>query len=175
MKLIETKTLGTAAATIQFTSIPQTFTDLLVTFSLRTDRAALTDTPQLRVNGATTGYTQRKLEGNGSSASSGTETGQTYLLLDTINGATTTANTFSNSSLYIPNYTGSTNKTMSSDGVYENNASTSFQRLEANLWSNTSAITSLSLLLFSGRSYVAGSTISLYGILKGSDGITTAS
>ena len=175
MKLIQTITLTSAQATINLTSIPQTFTDLLVTFSLRTDRASLIDFFQLRVNGTTTGYSQRFLEGNGSSVISSVETGQDKLLLETINGATSTANTFSNSSLYIPNYTGSTNKTMSLNAVHEDNASTARQRLDAILWSNTSAITSLNLLLFSSRNYVAGSTISLYGITKGSDGITTAS
>jgi hypothetical protein len=169
MELIESKTLATAASQIEFTSIPQTFTDLVVLASLRGD-----ETPflSLRFNGSTSNFTNRQLSGEGSPVSSFTRT-------DTFAGYITqpsqTANTFASYGLYIPNYAGSTNKSFSIDYVTENNATTAFQGLVAGLWSDTSAITSIQFAIFGAGNYVAGSTISLYGVLKGSDGIVTTS
>jgi hypothetical protein len=173
MKLIESKTLGTAAASIEFTSIPQTFTDLVVVTSLRSDRAGNNaDTSFLRFNGTTTGYSTTRLFGNGSTVTSDTFTFAS--VAGVINAATSTANTFDNSQYYIPNYTSAVNKTISMDNVQENNATAAFLGITANLWSNTAAITSITVIAQNGN-LLAGSTISLYGITKGSDGIVTTS
>ena len=177
MTLIETKTLGTAAASIEFTSIPQTYTDLKLIVSGRADGGsypgevgwALT----IGFNGSTSNFTARILAGNGASVSSAT----TARIIGFLTGAAATSNTFGSSSIYIPNYAGSTNKSFSGDAVSENNATTAFQRLCAGLWSNSAAITSIQLdvELGTGGNFVAGTTASLYGILKGSDGIVTTS
>jgi hypothetical protein len=171
MTLIETKTLTSAAASIEFTSIPQTFTDLVFLISARSSRSALGDSLLLQFNGSSSGFSGRYLDGTGSARGTGTQArfGATFP------GATATANTFGNGSLYIPNYTGSTNKSYSVDGVTENNATTAFQIIYAGLWSNTAAITSVLFQPDTGPNIVADSTISLYGILKGSDGIVTTS
>jgi hypothetical protein len=86
----------------------------------------------------------------------------------------TTANTFGNASLYIPNYTASQNKSGSSDSVGEGNESQVGLAIQANLWSNTAAITSLTLY---DPSYnlMQYSSATLYGILKGtSNGVTVS-
>jgi hypothetical protein len=170
MKLIETKTLGSNAASIVFTSIPQTFTDLVILVSLRGSRSGTTaDELILRFNSTTSTYSGRRLEGTGTGASSTTTTE-----FGRFPAATATASTFGNQAIYIPNYTSSLQKSFSVDSVTEHNGSASYQTLVAGLWSGTAAITSVSFLpLFDP--FVAGSTISLYGRLKGSDGITTAS
>jgi hypothetical protein len=168
MKLIESKTLATAAASIEFTSIPQTYTDLVILISVR---AALDESDNvISFNGSTANFSGRRLIGDGSSASTGTVTrawGFASFLSNT-------ANTFGNGRIYIPNYAGATNKSFSSDSVNETNATSAYQTLFSNLWSNTAAITSLAISPNAGN-YVAGSTISLYGVLKGSDGIVTTS
>ena len=178
MQLIETKTLGTAAASIEFTSIPQGFTDLVALCSLRSTRtAAAFDNGRIRFNGTTTGYTERNLLGNGSSASSQTGSGNAFQFLLYIADNGGTSNTFGNSLVYIPNYTGSTNKSVSVDSVGENNGTQSAQTIGAGLWSNTAAITSITFLGGVNEftaDLVAGSTISLYGILKGSGGATVS-
>jgi hypothetical protein len=51
----------------------------------------------------------------------------------------------------------------------ENNASRGIENIEAFLWSDTTAISSLQLDLLLAD-FVSGSTVSLYGILKGSSG-----
>jgi hypothetical protein len=171
MKLIETKTLGTAAASIEFTSIPQDGTDLYIAVNARTTNAATTDSVLFKLNGVTTNQSRRRLQGLGS----GTPNSSTTTSLQfTVVGDTATSNTFGNAGIYIPNYAGSTNKSVSIDLVTEHNATTAYQELHAGLWSSTNAITSLSFE-GQGTNFVAGSTVSLYKITKGSDGIVTTS
>lgn len=167
MKLIETKTLGAAAASIEFTSIPQVYTDLVITVSSRSSVALSSGT--LSFNGSTANFTRRSLRGNGASASSTTTAADFFS-----SESGFTANTFGNNVIYISNYTGSNNKLYSTDGANENNATTANTLIVAGLWSQTAAITSVGLIQDSGN-FVAGSTFSIYGITKGSDGITTAS
>ena len=168
MQLIETKTLASAAASIEFTSIPQDGTDLVAVISAR--NSTTESVGLISFNGSTTGRTFRYLLGTGSSPSSGTFDGYGF----TTALSSYTANTFSNSQVYIPNYTGSTNKSYSLDDVTENNATAAFMLIGAGLWSNTSAITSVTFTASTGN-LVAGSTISLYKITKGSDGTTVVS
>jgi hypothetical protein len=79
--------------------------------------------------------------------------------------SSTTANTFGNFELYIPNYAGSTNKSVSSDYVNENNATGGISYgLLANLWSNTAAINAISLSIYGGTNFAQYSTAYLYGV-----------
>jgi hypothetical protein len=173
MTLIETKVLGAAAASIEFTSIPQTFTDLVIVASGRSERTAGFEDYLIAFNGSSANFSWRRLGGQGSGSpysDSGT-TGR----LGQINTDFATANTFGNLVAYIPNYTTATNKSVSVDHVTENNATQAFQEIIALLWSNTAAITSFTLTTTNGFNFKAGTIISLYGVLKGSDGIVTTS
>jgi hypothetical protein len=177
VKLIATTTVtGSNAANISFTSIPDTYTDLVLLCSLRNTPSDSNDT-MLRFNGVTTSYSQRTLLGSGSAVSTNTGTSATYLRLYAgANPPSYTSNTFSNLAIYIPNYTASVNKSVSVDTVTENNATAAFQGMIAGLWSNTAAITSIELDFYDSVSeYLVGSSASLYGITKGSDGIVTVS
>jgi len=173
MTLIETKTLGADAASIEFTSIPQDGTDLVVYVS---GRFSNTNQDSLRItfNSNLSNYNARWLTGNGSTAGSGSQAEGVGSFSD-LPGSNRTANTFGNTQIYIPNYAGSTNKSWSSDSVGENNATEAHQAIVAGLWSNTSAITTLKLEPFSGANFVSGVLISLYKVTKGSDGIVTTS
>ena len=159
--LISSVTVGAGgASSIDFTSIPATYTDLLVKLSTRTTGAAVADV-SLRFNSATTNYSYRDIEGNGSTAAS--YSGTSFLWAGEANRGDATASTFANIEIYIPNYAGSTNKSISVDSVTENNGTLAYSDLIAGLWSNTSAITSISLLLSSGN-HAQYSTAYLYGI-----------
>jgi len=174
MKLIESKTLATAATAIEFTSIPQTYTDLVVVYSFRdtgTNGTERVHNTVLSLNGSTSGFTQVALAGTGSTVFSFTSSPR---FAGWHPDAAATSNTFGNTALYLPNYTGSTNKSHSIDQVAENNGTTTYSCILAGLWSNTAAITSLTLTT-AGTNLAIGSTASLYGILKGSDGIVTTS
>jgi hypothetical protein len=167
MTLIETKTLGTAAASIEFTSIPQDGTDLVLFISARTTRSAIDDLLGCNLNGVSTNQSSRWLLGTGSGANSDPST---TLRVANATAANATANTFGNSVSYFPNYSGNTAKSISTDAVGENNATAGQQYIVANLWNNTAAITSITVLSLNSANLVAGSTISLYKITKGSSG-----
>jgi hypothetical protein len=161
---IQTVTVGSGgSASMAFTSIPQTYTDLIVKVSARTDEAAA-DWSQSNItfNGSSTNYTNRYLVGTGSAASSGS-VGTTFVYGGRGTGATATANTFGNSEVYIPNYTSANYKSVSTDEVTENNATAALTFFNAGLWSNTAAITSLTITAQSCN-FVQYSTATLYGI-----------
>lgn len=163
MELIQSVTVGAGgASTISFTSIPQTYTDLILKISSRDDRSGVTaNAINLSFNGSTSNFTYRVLEGNGATAASGS--GSTSWGATSV-GPSATASTFSNCEIYIPNYAGSNNKSFSSDFVTENNATTAFTDLLAGLWSQTAAITSITLTPNTGTNFVQYSTAYLYGV-----------
>ena len=169
MQVIQHYELASAASSIEFTSIPDTYTDLYVLF---TDRnASVNDVASyLKFNASTSGYSVRRLIGTGSTASS-----QSYSerIAGFSENANFTANTFSNTALYIPNYTSSNQKSWSSDSVTENNGY-SYAGIIAGLWTGTDAISTLTLSP-NGGSFAQYSSATLYGITAGSDGTTTVS
>ena len=65
--------------------------------------------------------------------------------------------------IYIPNYSGSTNKSVSIDAVAENNGTSGFCSFTAGLWSASDAITQITLIA-NGGNMVQHSSVSLYGI-----------
>jgi hypothetical protein len=162
-KAIATVTVGSGgAATFAFTSIPATYTDLLVVASLRSDRASNSiDNGWVYFNSDTTSgnYTKRRLWGDGSAVYSAT----TYDLDYYCPGSTATASTFGNLYYYIPSYAGSNNKSFSVDSSQENNATIAINNFTAGLWSSSSAISSITFDLNNGN-FVQYSTATLYGI-----------
>jgi hypothetical protein len=150
------------ASSIDFTSIPSTYTDLCVLVSARGTRADAIDALAITFNSTTSGESSRELFGTGSAVGSGSDPSGMYL--GYIPGDTATASTFGNSMLYIPNYAGSNSKSSSADSVSENNATRAGASLEANLWANSAAITSIKLENFLGDTLMQYSTATLYGI-----------
>lgn len=170
-KLIETVTVGSGgAASIAFTSIPQTYTDLKVVLSSRsTAGAAVAYSIFMKMNNLTTSiYSSKVLEGSGSAASSFSQSGvDTAVRVGIINGTGATASVFSSTEIYIPNYTGSNNKSVSIETAAETNATTTYMNLIAYLVSSTAAITDLTFSTESGTtSFAQYSSASLYGISK---------
>jgi hypothetical protein len=170
MKLIETRTLLSFAASITFSNIPQDGTDLLLLVSDRSDRSAgaVNDAIFLKLNNANS--SGRRIFGNGSSITADTS------VAIISNASSSTSNVFSNIQFYIPNYSSSTaNKSWTSDGVMEHGGNPAYQTLGTGLYSSTSPVTSIVLAVEAGTGFVANTTASLYKITKGSDGITTVS
>jgi hypothetical protein len=167
---IATVTVGSGgAADIEFTSIPATYTDLLVKASLRSDQNANTgENVRLRFNGSSASvYSGRYIEGNGSSASSVSQSAETSMLPAYGNTNNTTSNTFGNLEIYIPNYTSTTAaKSVSTDSVVETNATLAFTLLSAGLWNpvTQAAITSILIYPQIASNWVQYSTATLYGI-----------
>jgi len=162
MTLISSVTVGVVpASSIDFTSIPSTYTDLCLKVSLRSSAIANVVDGNLTFNSSSSSFSWKELFGTGSSALSGGNT--TNNPLGQIAAANLTASTFTNGELYIPNYAGSTNKSFSFDFGTENNATLGYAGLIAGLWSNTAAISSISIAPSSGL-WVQYSTAYLYGI-----------
>ena len=166
-QLISSVTVGAGgASSIDFTSIPATYTDLLIKFSTRTTYSGLRDQIAIRINGSsTTDYSVRWLYGIPSIAtSSATDTGYGFALSGYTSGDTSTANTFGSGEVYIPNYAGSNNKSMSGEGVSESNDTSTGLAMSAMLRANTAAITSLRVESYNGFNLKQYSTAYLYGI-----------
>lgn len=162
---IATVTVGSGgAANISFSSIPSTYTDLKLLLSTRSTTTA--SNLNLQFNGSSTAvYDTKRLYGNGSSALSDGFTNQAAGYVGWQNQSTYTASTFSNIEIYIPNYAGSRQKSVSNDGVSETNATTAAMGMHAILWKNTAAITSIEMT-DGGGNFVQYSTATLYGISK---------
>lgn len=150
------------AANVNFTSIPQTYTDLAVVLSLRGTSANVERNLYYTFNNNSSNRLGKYIEGTGSAVgyiSWATMYGGTYP------AANSTASTFGNILIYIPNYTSSSYKSSIVNAVMENNATTSYSYLVANLWSDTAAITSIQLPEETGN-FAQYSTATLYGITK---------
>ena len=161
---IASVTVGSGGATsIEFTNIDGSYTDLLIRVSSRstTNLGGVWTGVNVRLNGSTTSLTSRQLYGTGSAAgSASTATDNVWTA-----ASLSTSSVFGNTDIYIPNYAGSTNKSFSGDSVTENNATAALAAITANLWSNTNAVTSVTLVE-AGNSFAQYSTATLYGISK---------
>lgn len=158
-------TVGAGGATdITFSNIPQNYTDLVLKLSTRSDRSTGTATSvQISFNGSTSSFTDRSLEASGTGVSSYTANPSdgTIGYTDQNN---LTSNTFGSNEIYIPNYTSSNYKSLSTEAVSENNSSTSnYMDMRAVLWSNVTPITSIRLKPGSFN-FMQYSTATLYGI-----------
>jgi hypothetical protein len=160
--------LNATAASVTFDNIPQSgYTDLQVVVSARTNRpASYEDSIKLTFNAITSNYSSRFIRGSGTGATSGVGETTTAIWPIQMPAADVTASTFGSASIYIPNYAGSTFKSVSIDVVQEDNRATAFMNLSAGLSSNTAAITSMTFTPNVGTAIVSGSTFSLYGLAQ---------
>jgi len=155
---IATYTLPSATASYTFTSIPSTYTDLVL---IMNGGLAIADYPAFQVNGDTgANYSYTTLVGTGSVAASGRASGSAYGFFDS---APVTANGEWNGIAHFQNYSNSTTyKTV----IARNNSAISGggTRATVSLWRNTAAITSIKIYTTGASNYVTGSTFTLYGI-----------
>lgn len=162
-ELIASTSLGSAAASIEFNSIPSTFTDLILKLSLRaSDSGSNWYLAKLTFNGDTTSgnYSSRLIGAFGTSVYS---TNSNYYSGYIPSGART-ASTFGNNEIMIPNYLASTQKSISTDSVTEGNGSSyEILGLWAGLWTGTAAINSITIASDTGN-LAQYSSAYLYGI-----------
>jgi hypothetical protein len=164
--LISSNVLTSSAASVTFSSIPATFTDLVLRISTRTTFTGFTfDQINILINGDTaSNYSRTQLRGNGAAAASGGLGNQTVLdLPQATDTDLATSNTFSSFEMYIPSYAVSQSKPSSIFSAQETNATTAYINAFAALWRNNAAVTSISLTPANG-SFVATSSFYLYGI-----------
>jgi hypothetical protein len=164
---ISTTTLSTSASTVTFSSIPNTYKDLVVRASVRTTYVGTFQDMQMTWNGFSANnyysYTRLSNTSNSLDSSSFNRTSSTNWQYANIPGTSVLNNTFSTQEIYIPNYAGSELKCGIVYTVTENNSSDAQVRAAALLDNLTAAVSSISFSLPSAD-YAAGSTFTLYGI-----------
>jgi hypothetical protein len=160
--LISSNLLASNAASVTFSAIPSTFTDLVLRVCSRGTQGAYSSGYTLGFNGGAGGasWTGRRTFGYDNTTSSDSGYGSIPYFTT---GTATLANTFSSDEIYISNYLNSTLKPFFGFHSTPNNATTNWAMTgSANLWSSTSAISSLSVV--SSSNFVSGSSFYLYGI-----------
>jgi hypothetical protein len=149
---IATQTLGSSAATVTFSSIPSTYTDLILIIA---GTASGGDAVYLQYNSDTgSNYSFTNMQGDGSVTASGRGSSTTEARIGSI--GTTQYNSIS----HIMNYSNTTtNKTC----VSRSNRTDVNTFAFVNLWRNTAAITSISIKT-PGSTFSTGCVFTLYGI-----------
>ena len=153
---IATQTLGSSASSVTFSSISQTYTDLVLIMNFA---SGINDNDvYARINGDTTSsYSHTSLRGNGSAASSGIGSNLTYLRVGNMSGSNVGQNNI------IINFLNYSNTTTFKAVLNRGNNPLLLIEAYVNLWRSTSAINSITVLTQTG-SFSTGSTFTLYGI-----------
>lgn len=163
-------------ASISFNSIPQSYTDLIVFISGRTNLNVYRDDMAIYFNSNSNGYSYRgirRFENGAINPLSGNN--GSFGAIFSVSGASATTNSFSNTKFTITNYTGSSPKPYTFEAVMGNNSTNSDIYIGTGFWNNSSAVTSVSFSSLNGNSWVANTTATLYGVTAGSSGGVTVS
>ena len=155
-KALANVTLGAAASSVTFSSIPATYRDLIIVSN--TDNTIQADY-HLRLNGDTgSNYNSVRAQGNGTAAFSGAQTDTTFIR---INGSGDLMTDFSNSAIIqIMDYSATDKHTTV---LVRNGTASRRVEMVTGSYASTSAITTV-LLFPSTCIFDIGSTFSLYGI-----------
>lgn len=150
---IATTTLGSDTSEIAFSSIPSTYTDLVIVADCQTTSG---NTFTIRFNGdSNTNYSQTYLLGDGSTASSSRSSSIASIYLGDI------TNTRMAWLIHINNYSNTTTyKTV----LTRQNYTAGSVSARVGLWRDTSKITSIRLAPFTAVNLLSGSIATLYGI-----------
>ena len=163
-QLIETITVGAGGvASIEFTGIDGTGQDLVCLVSPRVSATGYSVRARFNSDSGSN-YAYQKLYGTGSSVGSQSYVTQNGILFGIASGGTNTSDTFASVQLTVPNYSGSSSKTISSDSVSENNATQAYQQISAGSWTGTAAITTLTISVEGTATFSQYSTATLYKI-----------
>lgn len=164
--LIASNTLSSSAASVTFSAIPNTYTDLVLRMTARTDVSpAKPDYFAIVFNGITTNYSRTQLVNSVSNTISSANVTNAGKIVSTGIGSNNTANTFGSAEIYIPNYAMTNAKPISAFGVAENNGTTGAENgIFANLWNNSNTISSFVISSLYVANFESGSSFFLYGI-----------
>lgn len=149
---LATTTLGSAAATVTFSSIPATYKDLVVVMG---SRASAGQQANLRLNSSSASiYSEVVMLGFSGGAISYTSSGTSFTqILNNTSGDTTIIN--------IMDYS-ATNKHKTV--LMRTNSSGASTMAQAGRWASTDAINTVSLEMQGGATFSIGSVLSLYGV-----------
>ena len=171
-KAINTVTVGSGgAASISFTGIPANYTDLNLLVTARNEGNA--GGFFLRFNSDSgNNYSYLRITGDALGVATFSSSLNVAQIFNNQDPSTFTANSYSNNSIYIHRYAGTTYaKSMDIDGVVSingGNYGSNFGGIMMNAayWNNTSAITTITLTTESGTDFEQYTKATLYGILN---------
>jgi hypothetical protein len=155
---ISTTTISSSTATITLSSIPATYTDLIL---ITTAKISGTADMWIRVNGDSgSNYQYAVLTGDGSSTGAPKGSGQSQGLLTDWNGTPTTDNTH----LAICQFNNYSTTVHFKNVISRANRVVSGVDFIVSTWRSTDAITSLTLRFSGAQTFDADTVVSLYGI-----------
>jgi hypothetical protein len=155
---------GSAVANYTFSSIPQTFTDLLlVSFARTTDAGSGNDLKGNFNSDTGTNYSNTQMYGNGTTAVSTRDANFSYVKIGLTSGSSIASGIFANGTAHILDYA---NTTTYKTCLTRRDLAVSYTVATVNLWRNTAAITSLTIAAQVGNMDI-GTTLKLYGIQAG--------
>jgi hypothetical protein len=158
-KKIQTVTVGAGgAASIAFTSIPQTYTDLVIRLSGRSSNPYI----DINFNSLATNFYALYGGGTGTALASGTQA----KFLGAVSSTSNTANAFGSMDIVIANYASSQYKVYRATSAQETNATAAEMYMVSGLWSNTAAITSVQIIPAGSGTFSQYTTATLYGVFK---------
>jgi hypothetical protein len=164
---IQTYTLGSAQATVTFSSIPSTYKHLQLRLIGRSAYAGDSENVRMQLNGqtATSYYTNHILYGNGASALTDNDVNSVVgFNIHRLPAATSTASVYGGLVIDFLDYANTNkNKTIRSLGGWDANGSGRINFTSA-LFTSTAAISSISLTLSTASNYAANSSFALYGV-----------
>lgn len=164
---------GSGQTSVTLSSIPQTYTDLLILVSSRAGSGGGGGLDFfITFNGSSSGYSSRALLGTGSTVASQTGGTSNIKIGQWVNAATVSIHC--NTAIYIPDYAGSQDKSVSVNLVSENAATLAEQFIVAGEWANSQGISSITFdpeLSYPLQQY---SSFTIYGITKGSGGASVS-
>lgn len=151
--------LGLAASTVTFNSIPQTYTDLVITIKGRTDLDANIGITFNSDSG--NNYSMTAMYGNGSTAT-GTRNSSTTNI--GIGGISSGSDEEGTNIVNIMNYS----NTNFNKSVFARANNSTYVQYRTGLWRSTSAITAISITS-DGTTFMTGATFDLHGIKAGTE------
>jgi len=160
---IATQTLGSNAASVTFSSISGSYTDLVLISNARSTISGTGNNLYCRINSDSgSNYSATELAGDGTTAYADRQSNNSYSYIGFTSGSSSASGIFGVSVSNFQNYSNSTTyKTIVSRG---GNAENSTHAI-VSLWRNTAAITQIVVYPAGANNFVTGSTFSLYGIL----------
>lgn len=162
--LIEEQVLGTAAATVTFSSIPSTYKHLQIRIVGQGSSGSY-ELPFLRFNADTgSNYANHYLYSDGGTIASAAEANSSYVWAGWLSGSGIGSTNFGASVIDILDYSSTAkNKTVRSlAGMAYSNTNRRVQFASGH-WRNTAAVSSITLGVLATASFSAGSRFSLYG------------
>jgi hypothetical protein len=172
LALIEEKLLADVAANFDFTGIPAIYRSLKLILHARSNRNATADSCLLTFNGDSAAhydYRYMLTDASGSSVSAPPTQAQNNIFIGNISGLTATSGMAGSVEIKIPNYSGTVfRKNLIGNNFLEIaesglNASLTVAVIGGH-WRSSSAINQITISLSSG-SFIAGSIVSLYGMI----------